>query len=122
MPTHLKTLPSTPTSTTHQQQTQQCRDQLRQRIKTQENLQAYPGQIYLPVSLFQLKPTGAAAPSPGGSLAEGEDGDGGGFLDDDEGPDADWGLSPIPVDVSHLGGGAGRRRRSGVRLRSGGRL
>lgn len=118
-----------------------CRDQLRGRIKTQENLQAYPGKIYLPAALFDQQPSKLsklarasasasllqpAAGSPGGgggagtSLLEGDGGEGAMAMLEEDGED--WGLSPIPVDVSHLGVGGGRRRRSGVRAWAGGRV
>jgi len=66
-----------------------CRHQLAQGIKTQENLHAYPGKIYLPVSLYeQRQEEGLSGTTKKGlMLLTADDGD-------DEGPD--WG-SPISL-------------------------
>ncbi len=103
------------------QVTMVCREILRSKIKTQENLQAYPGKIYVPLQLYAPHKGGPtvhkknAAPAPRAkedaavAESEGEQEEGG----DEEGEDGpDWGLSPIAMEISTTAAGGGVDRRS----------
>ena len=120
------------------QVTMACREFLRSKIKTQENLQAYPGKIYLPLQLYaprnggplvkqgvkakQGKQGGRGA--PGSAIKEGRRGV---ESDDDAGMEErgeemleeetdgpDWGLSPIAMEISRTAAGALARRSGGM--------
>ncbi|TFJ85174.1 hypothetical protein NSK_003597 [Nannochloropsis salina CCMP1776] len=97
------------------QVTHVCREFLRSKIKTQENLQAYPGKIYLPLRLYAPQ-TGRPRTSVQPEKQRGEDRtestkskagklDGNGEDEevngDRDGPN--WGLSPIATEISTTG-------------------
>jgi len=116
------------------QVTMACREYLRSKIKTQENLQAYPGKIYLPLQLYsprkggplikqrakQGKQGGRGAPGSAVKKERGAESDAEGgregrkeedFEDGLDGPN--WGLSPIAMEILTTAAGALARRSGG---------